>query len=64
MKNEEPRAANDAERQQVERRAAIERETTGMSRAFAALQSLDHMGRRRAMRWLAEALDNDPEPPF
>ncbi len=63
MKQEEHREATQAERQQHEQRAAVERETTGMHLAFNALQPLDYNARRRAIRWLQEALDN-VEAPF
>jgi hypothetical protein len=65
MRNEHGLSDAEAEEKaRLARFAAIERETAGMHHAFVALQPLDHMGRRRALRWLSEALDNDPEPPF
>jgi hypothetical protein len=45
------------------RRTEVKLETSGMHDAFAALQPLDRNARKRALRWLAEALE-DIEVPF
>jgi hypothetical protein len=64
MKDEEmPREATPAETERSRRLAAIADETGGMRCAFDALQPLDGHARKRALRWLAEALD-DIEVPF
>lgn len=63
MKDEMPREATPAEVERSRRIEAVRTETAGMATAFHALQPLDGNGRRRALRWLAEALD-DIEVPF
>lgn len=61
MKNDEmPREATPAEVERSRRTEAVRAETAGMHAAFTAL--LDHEGRRRALRWLADALDNIEVP--
>lgn len=59
----EYREATDAEKAQRERVLASDEETRGMAAAFAALVPLDYNARKRALRWLAEALE-DIEVPF
>jgi hypothetical protein len=63
VKQDEVPVATEAEREQERRRQAVSTETSGMHAAFTALQPLDGHARRRALRWLAEALD-DIEVPF
>jgi hypothetical protein len=63
VKDEMPREATPAEVERSRRTEAVRAETAGMATAFNALQPLDHNGRRRALRWLAESLD-DIEVPF
>jgi 2-polyprenyl-6-methoxyphenol hydroxylase-like FAD-dependent oxidoreductase len=57
------REATPAERERQERRAAVVVETSAMATAFTALLPLDRPARKRALRWLTEALEN-VEPPF
>jgi len=46
-----------------ERRDAIRIETSAMAAAFGDLQPLDYNARKRALRWLGDALEN-VEVPF
>lgn len=46
-----------------ERIKAVDSEARGMATAFAALVPLDRNARKRALRWLADALE-DIEVPF
>lgn len=62
MKDEEAREATEAQRDQARRREAVLIETAGMHTAFNALQPLDHQSQRRALRWLADALENIEVP--
>jgi hypothetical protein len=48
---------------QDERARAVHQETSAMHTAFVALQPLDRNAQKRAVRWLAEALE-DVEVPF
>lgn len=57
------REATDAEKAQRERVLASDEETRAMAMAFAMLVPLDYNARKRALRWLAEALEN-VEVPF
>ena len=59
MTDEETRAA----KQRDEQRRQVKTETNGMYEAYAALLPLDYNARRRALRWIGEALEN-AEPPF
>lgn len=59
----EAREATAAEKAQRQRVLASDEETRGMATAFAALVPLDHNACKRALRWLADALD-DIEVPF
>ncbi len=62
MKNErtEISSADELER---ERRDEVRLETSAMASAFGVLQPLGYNARRRALRWLGEALEN-AEAPF
>jgi hypothetical protein len=63
MKNEEmPREATPAEIEHTRRTEAVRAETAGMAIAFNALLPLDHQSQRRALRWLADALENIEVP--
>jgi hypothetical protein len=66
MKNEETckeaREASPAEIERARRTEAVRAETAGLAIAFNALQPLDHEAQRRALRWLADALDNIEVP--
>ncbi len=57
------REATHEEKAQRQRVLASDEETRGMAMAFAALVLLDRNARKRALRWLADALD-DIEVPF
>jgi hypothetical protein len=59
----EAREATEAEKAQRERVLASDEETRGMAAAFAALVPLGRNARKRALRWLADALE-DIEVPF
>jgi hypothetical protein len=51
------------EQEQERRVKSADEETRGMAGAFAALVPLDRNARKRALRWLADALE-DIEVPF
>jgi len=59
----EVRETTDAGKAQSERAGAVQQETAAMHASFVALQPLDYNARKRALRWLAEALEN-VEVPF
>ena len=59
----EDREATPFEQEQARRVKCAGEETRGMATAFAALVTLDRNARKRALRWLADALE-DIEVPF
>lgn len=63
MKHEEETSGpTPADIEGIRRRDAVRLETGGMAVAFNALLPLDHEARRRAIRWLTDALDNIEVP--
>ena len=62
MKTDPDRETRDTT-EEDERVKAADQETRGMAMAFAALMPLDRNARKRALRWLADALEN-VEVPF
>ena len=58
----EVREATEAEDERDSRAKAVADETNGMYAAFIALRSLDYNARKRALRWLTEALENCEVP--
>ena len=63
MHDHEERSATPFEQEQQRRVKETDQETRSMAMAFAALVPLDRNARKRALRWLAEALE-DIEAPF
>ena len=59
----EARETADTGKARSERAEAVRQETAAMHASFTALQPLDYNARKRALRWLAEALEN-VEVPF